>query len=400
MTNTLVWKSSECGQRAVIKDGKVFTAGSASYSGTNCYFLVYNLKTGEKLEQSPAFGLEGRSNTAPVLNGNMVYGCAERGNIVAWNRSNNAIKWETTGLSVKSNKIEFDGRYLYIITDDNQLKKIDALDGSVTETFDLGAGVYTGDYTNARARYTGCAMHPYLDEKNNVLFAVGDSKLYEIDSANLTEIWSKDIGHGAVGDNVRNNRAGPIVVEDSHTNNEAYVIFGHRGNKKFYAYDYDGNRRWEANITEGVRAIASYNPNVGYLYIPAFLGTHSGSNKIYVLDVSDGTEKFTITGPRELAGSRPCTIADNYLIFKTTTEMGLEDYIYIYNAINGDFITEIHAGKPRFECYPIAVSEGYLVTGWDHTYCWKVGEGNAVDYYPLYGPKKYGYVERALLLSK
>jgi outer membrane protein assembly factor BamB len=283
--------------------------------------------------------------------------------------------------------MEFDGQYLYAITINNKLKKIDVSNGRVMKTFDLGSG-----------NYTKCAMHPYLDEKNKVLFAVGDSKLYKINPINFTEIWTKEMGAGAVEDDVANNRAGPIVVKDFYTDNKSYIIFGHKTNKKFYAYDYDGNKKWEAYIPEGIRAIASYNPNVGCLYIPIFLGFHSGSNKIYVLNVSDGTKKFTITGPRGLSAGRPCTITNNFLIFKTTEDIGIDDYIYFYNATNGDFIKEIYAGKPKFECYPIAVSEGYLITGGqaDHTYCWKIGEGKKVDYYPLYGPNKYNYVKNGL----
>lgn len=386
----LVWKSSENGQRAIIRDGKVFVTGSTSARGSDCYFLVYDLKTGERLEQSPAFGPQGNSNTAPVVNGDMVYGCANEGNVVAWDRSSNKIKWITTGLKVRTNKMEFDGQYLYAITTSNLLKKIDILDGSIVKTFDLGSG-----------GHTRCAMHPYLDENNQVLFAVGDSKLYKINPMNLTEIWSKEIGAGAVGDDMYNNRAGPIVVNDSYTQNKPSIIFGHKTNRKFYAYDYDGNKKWETDIPEGLRAIAAYNPNVGYLYIPIFVGFHSlpSSNKIYILNVSDGTEKFTITGPRGLVAGRPITIANNFLIFKTTTEKGVDDYVYIYDATNGNFIKEIYAGKPLFECYPIAVSEGYLVTGGqsDHNYCWKIGEGKKTDYYPLYGPDGYGYVKNGLV---
>jgi hypothetical protein len=178
------------------------------------------------------------------------------------------------------------------------------------------------------------------------------------------------------------------------------VVFGSYGSDVFYAFDYDGNMKWNRSIPEGVRSMSSYSPIHGFLYIP------SGGDKIYVLDVADGSEEFVISSVPSGSGfSRPCTVTDSdYLIFKTTSGSPL--YIYIYNASNGQYISSITAGNNvDFQCFPVGVSDGFLVTGGSlinnggrdgGIFVFKAGLGQPVDYYPLYGAYKYGFVEGGL----
>jgi hypothetical protein len=387
------WRNQDQGQqRAVIKDGKIYVVGGGDHSVStfDAYIYVFDLETGAILQQSPSLGQFDftASETAPVVDGDMVYACPTKANMSAWNTSSNTIEWTTSDFSIWSDRIEYDGAYLYATTTDYKVVKIDASNGSVVASFDLDPDT---DYENA--------VPPYLDEANDVIFAMGGSKLYQLSASDLSENWIEDIGTGCLDTGGGHSRMAPIVVNDSYTGNEPWVIFGCWGTDIFYAYDYDGNQEWSKAIPEGVRAVASYNPNTGFLYIP------SQGDKIYVLNVTNGVEQFNITNPP--GGSRfnqPCTVTDNYLIFKTGYCSTC--YIYIYNATTGQYITRMNLGSDLFlTCFPIAVSEGYLVTGGSLVkygaqdggiFAVKAGNGQAVDYYPLYGPHKYGYIENAL----
>jgi hypothetical protein len=387
------WRNQDQGQqRAVIKDGKIYVVGGGDWGlpTFHAYIFVFDLKTGEILQQSPSLGEFDftASETAPVVDGDMVYACPTKANMMAWKMSSNTIEWTTSGLSIWSNRIEFDGTYLYATTTDYRVVKIYASDGNIVASFDLDP-----DTDNENA------VPPYLDETNGIIFAMGGSKLYKLSASDLSEIWNRDIGSGCLDTGSGHSRMAPIVVNDHHTSNEPWVIFGCWGTDYFYAYDYDGNQEWSKHIPEGVRAVASYNPNNGFLYIP------SQGDRIYVLNVANGVEQFSITTVPNGAGfDRPCTISNDYLLFKTGA--GNPRYIYIYNANNGQYITRIVLGNDLFlTCFPIAVSEGWLATGGSvinagaedgGIFAVKAGDGQPVDYYPLYGPHKYGYIENAL----
>ena len=394
-----VWRNTQYSfQRAVIKNGKIYVGGGTD-SPTQCYLFIMDLKTGEIEKQSPAFGSRHAPDTAPVVDGNMVYCPCQYGPLVAWNTETNTLEW-SLNLSIDSNEMEYDGTYLYVTTTDYKLKKVRVSDGTVVGTFDIDA--HSGN------RY---ALGPYLDTENNVLWVVGNSKLHKIDPDTMTEILNVSLNLNATEkDGENHNRANPIVVNDSYTNNEPWVIFGHQDDCKFYAYDYDGNLKWSFEVPKegtgsSVRAVASYNPNTGYLYIPNYAHDNPTGiqGKIYVINVSDGEQQFVVNEPHGLACGRPCTISNNYLIFKTDSQNTI-DYINIYDATNGTQIGEINtSGDMSWACFPIGVSEGYLVTGGTSSgtgvygiMVYKAGEGQAVDYYPLYGANKYGYVQNGL----
>jgi outer membrane protein assembly factor BamB len=389
------WSNQDQGQqRAVIVDGKIYVVGGGddALPTFHAYIFVFDLITGDLLLQSPSLGEYDftASETAPVVDGDMVYAAPTFGNVWAWDMNTNSILWTTTGLSIWSNRLEYDGSYLYATTTDYTVVMIDTADGSVVHQFSLDPDT---DYENA--------VPPYLDESEGVVFALGDGNLYKLSAADLSQQWSRPIGDGCLDTGGGHSRMAPIVVNDAYTGNEPWVIFGCWGNDIFYAYDYDGNQEWSTPIPEGVRAVASYNPNNGYLYIP------SQGERIYVLDVADGLEQFSITDDDVPYGSgfgQPCTISNNYLIFKTTG--GNPRYIYIFDATTGARITQHSLGDNLFlTCFPIAASQGYLVTGGSlinygsqdgGIFAVRAGNGQTVDYYPLYGPARYGYIQDAL----
>jgi len=388
------WRDQSCGfQRAVIKDGMIFVVGGgdAGVSSFDAYIFVFDLTTGEILQKSPSLGVYTftASETAPVVDGDVVYVCPTKSNVFAWNMSSDAFVWNTSDLSIWCNRMEFDGSFLYVTTTDYDVKKIDVSDGSVVASFSLDAD---SDFENA--------VPVYLDEVDGVVFAVGESRLYKLSASDLSEVWNVSAGGGNLDAGSGHSRMAPIVVNDSFTGDEPWVIFGSYGSDVFYAFDYAGNEEWNKSIPEGVRSMSAYNPNHGFLYIP------SQGDKIYVLDVTDGSEEFVISSvPSGSSYGRPCTVTDNdYLIFKTTSGSPL--YIYIYNASNGQYIGSITAGyNIGFQCFPIGVSDGYLVTGGSlinyggsdgGIFVYKVGIGQPVDYYPLYGPYKFGFIEGGL----
>lgn len=402
------WRDQDQGQqRAVIKGGRIYVVGGGddSLPSMQAYIYVYDLLTGDLLQQSPSIGEDTftSSETAPVVDEPMVYAASTVGEIAAWDMDSNTVEWTTTGLSVWSNRIEYDGSHLYATTTDYKVVKIDALDGSVDYTFDLDQDT---DDENA--------VPPYLDDVNeaeDVIYAMGSSYLYKLNASDLSPVsgsWPVSIGSHCLDNGGDHSRMAPIVVKDTYTGNEPWIIVGCRGNQTFYAYDASGNLEWSKEIPEGVRAVASYNPNNGFVYIPA------QANKIYALDIGDGDvtpgdEQFVIDSiPAGSGFGRPCTISNNYLIFKT--DGGTTKYFHIYNATTGAHIKSYPIGSNLFlTCFPVAVSQGYLVTGGSlinyggeeddpdgGIFAVKAGTGEAVDYYPLYGPQKYGYVADAL----
>jgi len=390
------WSDERWGQqRAVIKDGKIYVVGGGIRPEPfPVYIFVFDLETGDVVQQSPSLGqfTFTASETAPVVAGHMVYAAPTKSDIVAWNTISNTIEWTTSGLSIWSNRIEHDGSHLYATTTDYQVVKVDVSSGAVVHSFNLDPDT---DYENA--------VPPYLDEANGVVYAMGASNLYKLSASDLSEIWRRPIGSGCLETGSGHSRMAPILISDAYTGYEPWVIFGCWGTDIFHAYDADGNQEWSIPIPEGVRAVASYNPNSGYLYIP------SQGDRIYVLDVSTGTELFSIDNiPVGSGFDRPVTVVHNdaadYLVFKTTG--GTPRHFYIYDADTGDYVTRIAIGSDLFlVCFPVGVSAGYLVTGGSITnyngldggiFAVKVGDGDPVDYYPLYGPYRYGYIENGI----
>jgi hypothetical protein len=409
------WRNQEWGQqRAVIKDGKVYSVGGGDHSDSpvsfSAYIFVFDLFTGDLLQQSPP--LIGdldftASETAPVVDGDMVYAAVTMGNVYGWNQSTDAV-WSTTGLSVWSNRMEFDGTYLFATTSDYQVVKIDTDPSSPTFQEVVATFALDPDTDGENA------VPPYLDQAAGVVFGMGASNLYKLSAADLSLEWSRPIGSGCLDTGPGHSRMAPIVVNDAYTGNEPWVILGCWGNSTFYAFDYDGNQEWNppVAIPGGVRAVASYNPNEGLVYIP------SRGDEIFVFDIANpATTVFTIDTTDTLGATgfdRPCTIVQgttqDYLIFKTAASN--PRYLYIFDASTGAYITR-HAlssdpgTTPFLTCFPVGVSQGYLVTGGSVVYyngtsqtggVWaiKAGHGLPVDYYPLYGPDKYGYLAGAL----
>lgn len=390
------WSHQDVGyQRAVIQDGKVYAVGGGDHSlpDFHSYGYIFDLHTGDLLLRSPSLGKNTftASETGPVIDGDVVYVCPTEGNISAWNTITNTLVWTTTDLSIWSSRIEFDGTYLYATTTDYQVVKIDTSNGGVvTATFNLDPDT---DDENAVA--------PYLDEQEGAVYALGASKLYKLSASDLSEIWNRDIGSGCLDTGSGHSRMLPIVVDDEHTGDEPWVIAGCWGNDIFYAYDAAGNLEWTRYITGGVRALASYHPGNGYLYIP------SQGDGIYVLDVADGRVQFVVDSSDVPDGSgfgSPCTLVDDYLVFKNMS--GTTRYLYLFDAATGEYVTRYTLGTNLFlTCFPVAASQGYLITGGSlinyggsdgGIFAVKAGEGEAVDYYPLHGPYRFGYIENAL----
>ncbi|MBN1658351.1 MAG: DUF2341 domain-containing protein, partial [Anaerolineae bacterium] len=179
------WSDQNQGQqRAVIKGGKIYVVGGGndSLSSMDAYIYVYDLVTGGPPQQSPSIGTNDftSSETAPVVDEPMVYAASTFGQISAWNTISNTLVWTTTGLSVWSNRIEYDGSYLYATTTDYRVVKIDASNGNVVADFDLDPD---NDDENA--------VPPYLDDVNeaeDVVYAMGDSYLYKLNASDLSEV--------------------------------------------------------------------------------------------------------------------------------------------------------------------------------------------------------------------
>ncbi len=382
-------------QRAVIKNGKMYQSEG---TGHGCRIVVRDFPEGDILKQSPVFGGSNHTNTSVLIEGDVIYGMSTDGWMMAWNEATETVIFVISvgpggGYSTTANSMEVYDGHIYVQSGDFVIHKIDMATGTEVDSLALESG-----------GSTRLKAHMLVDYENDRLYALGDSHYYAIDLTTFTETWSIPIvTHGG-----RETRGGPILVDDAHS--EQYLtIFTTFPQEYTYAVDFDGNIAWTWT-GETVRAVATYNPNTGLVYVTGATGySDSGTNllvpgTVYALHVNDGTLAWVSHGDGTDKFARPITASGNYLIFKTDNNDST-DYLYVLDATTGAVLAKVSAGGNRgYWCFPPALSGGYVAVGGGYTSqggnaldIFHIGDGEFVDYYPLHADVHHtGYVPNAL----
>ncbi len=382
-------------QRAVIKNGKMYQSEG---TGHGCRIVVRDFPEGNILKQSPVFGGSNHTNTSVVIEGDVIYGMTTDGRMMAWNEVTETVVWEISvgpggGYSTTANSMEVYDGHIYVQSGDFVIHKIDMLSGTEVDSLALESG------GSNRLK-----AHMLVDYENDRLYALGDSHYYAIDLTTFTETWSIPIvAHGG-----RETRGGPILVNDAHS--EQYLtIFTTFPQEYTYAVGFDGTIVWTWT-GETVRAVATYNPNTGLVYVTGATGySDSGVNllvpgSVYALHVNDGSLAWVSHGDGTDKFARPITASGNYLIFKTDNNAST-DYLYVLDATTGAVLAKVSAGGNRgYWCFPPALSGGYVAVGGGYASqggnsldIFHIGDGEFVDYYPLHADVHHtGYVPNAL----
>ena len=385
---SLTFNASSSPQRGVIKNQKLYVLEGG-------IITIREFPNGTIIRQGSTFGAS-HTNTAPVVVGDVVYGMNTAGRMQAYNETTGSAMWTRTICSaMQANSMELHNGYLYVVSTDFVLKKVDISNGTVVANFSLD---YTGSNTEK--------AHPLIDYENDRLYALGDSKYHCIDLNTFTEIWNISI----VTSGGRDTRAGPILVNDSYSG-QYLTIFATFPQTYTYAVTYDGSVAWTWT-TKTIRAHAAYNPNTGLIYLADATGySDTGASlpepgNIYGVYVNNGTTKWVThgTGGGDKF-ARPITTSGNYIIWKTDNS-GKDDYLYIADATTGETLSKISAGDDRgYWCFPCALSGGYVATGGGYTHngatpildIYHIGDGDFVDSYPLHSNVNHtGYVENGL----
>lgn len=385
---SITFNASSSPQRGVIKNHKLYVLEGGRIT-------IRDFPNGTIIRQGSTFGAS-HTNTAPVVVGDVVYGINTGGYMQAYNETTGSAIWtKRICNAMQANSMELHNGYLYVVSTDFVLKKVNISNGTVVANFTLD---YAGSNTEK--------AHPLIDYKNDRLYALGDSKYHCIDLNTFTEIWNISIvSHGG-----RDTRAGPILVND--TNSGQYLtIFSTFPQIGTYGVDYDGSIVWTWT-EKTIRAHATYNPNTGLIYFADATGyTDAGTNlpqpgNIYGVYVNNGTTKWVThgTGGGDKF-ARPITTSGNYIIWKTDNS-GKDDYLYVADATTGETLSKISAGDDRgYWCFPCALSGGYVATGGGYTHngatpildIYHIGDGDFVDAYPLHSNVNHtGYVENGL----
>jgi len=324
------------------------------------------------------------------INPDIVYGLSGDGEVVRYNVSSDSLEWETDISHTSSRTLwpcsfpYYDG-YLYIAFNNCSLCQVDASNGDVVGWLQLDSG--------------SAEMHipPRVDGDEGVLYAQDATSLRKL-NPDLSEIWSLTIGSNCllVQTGAYSSRFIPMLVNDSFTGNEPWIITQCANDRKIFAINASGYEVWNQTLDSKIRSMPNYHPDRGWIYLNKFTFT---DGKVYVLNITDGSFVFNFTYPNSYPSNREMMLTKNYVISKTDRGSGVTDYLYVFNNSDGSLVGGVDIGTQRFHCDPLITSAGYtLIT---HSYhdsvnLWKLGEGEYYDYYPFTGANGYQYLENAL----
>jgi hypothetical protein len=383
------WDSTTKWSRPILYNHSLYMV---KQSGTQLYKV--NFTTGSVEATSPILNSNTNTNVAPTMDtdeNNIVYYAEWAGEIGRYNVSSDSHEWiidlipgDDTNMHLLDGNhmpyVTIDGTgYLFCCLYNGTIYKIDTdNNGNVVDTYDFDDTAWDTWRAGMREDY---------DEQ--VLYVQGNQYFRRIWMSNLTVDWSIDMtSNGAItkltsdpgnpwsADAYKCSRATPLLVNDYWTGNEDWIITFSRGDEKMFCYDKFGNQEWVTSAFTDFRAMPSYHPDFGYIYINSY-----DENKIYVYNITDGSHEFTITPPHE--GNRPMFVTGDYLIHKSTYFSGT-NYLMIFYCENGTHIDTHTLYSVKYRCDPMLTSQGYTaLTHTDHPVCinWGVG-GNYSDYSP------------------
>jgi hypothetical protein len=360
--------------------------------GGGCKIVIRDFPNGTILQSSPVFSSASHSNTAVVIDDDMVYGQAHDGYLQAYNETTDSEIWRIHigpggSYSTDGNTMELYDNHLYLQSKDHIIYKINISDGSETANLSLDGG-------------SGAKAHMLIDYENDRLYALGQSKYYCIDLPSFSEIWNVSI----VTNGGQDTRGGPILVNDSFSG-QYLTIFTTYPQTYTYAVDFNGSIVWSWT-TKTIRHHPAYSPNTGLIYLSDATGYTNTPvpGNLYAVYVNNGTTKWLSHGDGSSAFSRPLTISGDYLIMHTDNKAST-DYMIVISASTGDMLSRVSANSNRgYWCFPNALSGGYVATGGAYggseqpaLDIYHIGDGDWVDYYPLHGNVNHtGYVPNGL----
>jgi len=376
--------------RAVLRDHMAF---GIHWTSGPCTIMVFNFTTGELIEESPQFG-DLNPSTAPTLDPNnpdIVYGFSGDGEVVRYNMSSDSFEWETDISHTSSrvfwpNFVPLYNGYLYIAFNNCSLCQVDASNGSVLRWLELDSGI------------SEMQSGPRVDYNNGVLYVQDATSLRKLNAVDLSEFWSVNIGNNClfVESGAYSSRFTPLLVNDSFTGGEEWIITQCASEQKIFAINKSGYEMWNRSMESKIRSPPCYHPDRGWIYLNKFTFT---DGKVYVLNITDGSFVFNFTYPNNYPSNRNLMLTKKYVISKTDRGSGVTDYLYVFDNSNGSLVGSVNIGTQRFHCDPLITSAGYtLIT---HSYAdsvnlWKLGEGEYSDYNPYLGTNGYQYMENGL----
>src|SRR3954468_24048575 len=280
---------------------------SAPAYGDKALFIS-NLEPGQVISISTKKGatlwrrsLPGRTESSPVVVGNMVIAGCECGNLYAFDAMTGKTLWQTNlGGQIKAAPAVSDG-VAYVGDYSGTMSAVRISNGDIKWQSDSqGTGVSAGSFYGTAAVAFG---RVYAGSK--------DGRIYSFNRETGDVIWSHTIGGEVYAG------AAAAATPDSPPS----VYFGTYGGSRFYALDArNGNERWSADVGGSVIGAASVIGNIVYV---ANLNTTetdgfnvANGNKVWTFKdgaynpvISDGRNIY-LTGYKTLYALKPRAPAD------------------------------------------------------------------------------------------
>lgn len=287
---------------------QIATRNASAPAYSNARLFISNLDPGQVISISTKNGrtlwrraLPGRTESSPVVAGNMVIAGCECGTLFAFDATTGKTIWQTSlGGQIKAAPAIGDG-VAYVGDYSGTMSAVRISDGSIKWQSDSqGTGVAAGAFYGTAAVAFG---RVYAGSK--------DGRIYSFNTDTGQVVWSHTIG-GEV-------YAGAAVA--ATPNSPPSVYFGTYGGSRFYALDArNGNERWSADVGGSVIGAASVIGDIVYV---ANLNTTetdgfnvANGNKVWTFKdgaynpvISDGRNIF-LTGYKTIYALKPRSPAD------------------------------------------------------------------------------------------
>jgi outer membrane protein assembly factor BamB len=287
---------------------QIATRNASAPAYSNARLFISNLDPGQVISISTKKGqtlwrrsLPGRTESSPVVVGNMVIAGCECGNLYAFDAATGKTLWQTSlggqikGAPAVANGVAYVGDY------SGTMSAVRISDGDIKWQSDSqGTGVSAGAFYGTAAVAFG---RVYAGSK--------DGRIYSFNKDTGEVVWSHTIG-GEV-------YAGAAAADTPDS--PPTVYFGTYGGSRFYALDArDGNERWSADVGGSVIGAASVVGNIVYV---ANLNTTetdgfnvANGNKVWSFKdgaynpvISDGRTLY-LTGYKTIYALKPRTPQD------------------------------------------------------------------------------------------
>jgi hypothetical protein len=237
-----------------------------------------------------------------------------------------------------------------------------------------------------------------FDRDKERIYCQGADNLYCIDCSDMSEVWNTTIGtgdaiHGQFGSgSYKYSRCQPMLINDSWTGNEAWIITQNRDDETMYAVDEHGNIEWTCPEITECRAMYAYHPDFGWIYANSV-----EADEIYAVNITNGDldDTFDLSSVGfQCHSMRPMFVTERYLLaYTSNNDVGgsYPNYIFCLYANNGTMVDYVNVGNYNLRCDPTISSGGYtwLIHG-NLPVCIEWGCGGHYYDYEIYGESPTG----------